>query len=96
MESEDLSVIGHIGDLLVDICASNATHIYILPWCSVPAARLFNPTGIGTHFERSRCAISGGILISINSCIFVSIMNKSGIKRKTHNARKLYYGFSAK
>ena len=31
MEPEDLTVIGHTGDLLVDIYARNLTHIYISP-----------------------------------------------------------------
>jgi len=38
-------------------------HIYILPWRSTPAARLLNPAGTSAQFERSRCAILGGILI---------------------------------
>ena len=62
VEPEDLAVIGHIGDLLVDIYAVNTTHIYILPPCSMPAARLLNPAGMTAQFKRSRCAISRGIL----------------------------------
>ena len=40
MEPEDLTVIGHTGDLLADIYARNLTHIYILPQCSTTAARV--------------------------------------------------------
>ena len=63
MEPEDLAVIGHTGDLLVDIYARNLTHIYILPQCSTTAARVLNPAGMDAQFERLRCAISRGILI---------------------------------
>ena len=63
MEPEDLTVIGHTGDLLVDIYARNLTHIYILPQCSTTAARVLNPAGMDAQFERLRCAISRGILI---------------------------------
>ena len=62
MEPEDLAVIGHTGDLLVDIYARNLTHIYILPQCSTTAARVLNPAGMDAQFERLRCAISRGIL----------------------------------
>ena len=62
MEPEDLTVIGHTGDLLVDIYARNLTHIYILPQCSTTAARVLNPAGMDAQFERLRCAISRGIL----------------------------------
>lgn len=62
MEPEDLAVIGHTGDLLVDIYARNLTHIYILPQCSTTAARVLNPAGMDAQFERLRCAISCGIL----------------------------------
>ena len=62
MEPEDLTVIGHAGDLLVDIYARNLTHIYILPQCSMTAARVLNPAGMDAQFERLRCAISRGIL----------------------------------
>lgn len=62
MEPEDLTVIGHTGDLLVDIYARNLTHIYILPQCSTTAARVLNPAGMDAQFERLRCAISCGIL----------------------------------
>ena len=68
MEPEDLTVIGHTGDLLVDIYARNLTHIYILPQCSTTAARVLNPAGMDAQFERLRCAISCGILII--SCAF--------------------------
>ena len=63
MEPEDLAVIGHTGDLLVDIYARNLTHIYILPQCSTTAARVLNPAGMDAQFERLRCTISRGILI---------------------------------
>ena len=62
MEPEDLAVIGHTGDLLVDIYARNLTHIYILPQCSTTAARVLNPAEMDAQFERLRCAISRGIL----------------------------------
>lgn len=65
MEPEDLAVIGHTGDLLVDIYARNLTHIYILPQCSTTAARVLNPAGMDAQFERSRCEISRGILTII-------------------------------
>lgn len=42
VKPEDLAVIGHVGDLLVDIYAVNTTHIYILPPCSTTAASLLN------------------------------------------------------
>ena len=63
MEPENLTVIGHIGNLLVDINAVNATHIYILPQRSTPTARLLNPAGTDAQLKRSRCAMSGGIFI---------------------------------
>ena len=66
MEPEDLTVIGHTGDLLVDIYARNLTHIYILPQCSTTAARVLNPAGMDAQFERLRCAISRGILIELS------------------------------
>ena len=66
MEPEDLAVIGHTGDLLVDIYARNLTHIYILPQCSTTAARVLNPAGMDAQFERLRCAISCGILSLFN------------------------------
>ena len=62
MEPEDLAVIGHTGDLLIDIYARNLTHIYISPQCSTTAARVLNPAGMDAQFERLRCAISRGIL----------------------------------
>ena len=62
MEPEDLAVIGHTGDLLVDIYGRNLMHIYILPQCSTTAARVLNPAGMDAQFERLRCAISRGIL----------------------------------
>ena len=62
VEPENLTVIGHVGNLLADIYAKNLTHIYILPWCSTPAASLLNSAGDGAQFVRSWCAISGGIL----------------------------------
>ena len=62
IEPEDLTVIGHTGDLLVDIYARNLTHIYILPQCSTTAARVLNSAGMNAQFERSRCSISRGIL----------------------------------
>ena len=65
MEPEDLAVIGHTGDLLVDIYARNLTHIYILPQCSTTAARVLNPAGMDAQFERLRCAISRGILTEV-------------------------------
>lgn len=74
MESEDLAVIGHTGDLLVDIYARNLTHIYILPQCSTTAARVLNPAGMDAQFERLRCAISCGILILAH---LISIQIKS-------------------
>jgi hypothetical protein len=67
MEPEDLTVIGHTGDLLVDIYARNLTHIYILPQCSTTAARVLNPAGMDAQFERLRCAISRGILSMISN-----------------------------
>ena len=67
MEPEDLTVIGHTGDLLVDIYARNLTHIYILPQCSTTAARVLNPAGMDAQFERLRCAISRGILIRVSA-----------------------------
>ena len=36
--------------------------IYILPQCSMTAARVLNPAGMDAQFERLRCAISHGIL----------------------------------
>lgn len=60
MEPEDLTVIGHVGDLLVDIYAVNTTHIYILSPCSTTAARLLTPAGMDAQSQRSRCAISRG------------------------------------
>ena len=65
MEPEDLAVIGHTGDRLVDIYARNLTHIYILPQCSTTAARVLNPAGMDAQFERLRCAISCGILSNL-------------------------------
>lgn len=62
VEPETLTVIGHVGNLLADIYAKNLTQIYILPWCSTPAASLLNSAGDGAQFVRSWCAISGGIL----------------------------------
>ena len=62
VEPEDLTVIGHVDNLLADIYAENTAHIYILPWCSTPAARLLNPAGRDAQSGRSRCAIRGGIL----------------------------------
>ena len=70
MEPEDLTVIGHTGDLLVDIYARNLTHIYILPQCSTTAARVLNPAGMDAQFERLRCAISCGILILLRSDLY--------------------------
>lgn len=70
MEPEDLAVIGHTGDLLVDIYARNLTHIYILPQCSTTAARVLNPAGMDAQFERLRCAISRGILIIHKPAVF--------------------------
>ena len=63
VEPEDLTVIGHTGDLLADICtAENGAYLHFTA-CSTPAARLLlNPAGMDAQFERSRCAISGGIL----------------------------------
>lgn len=75
MEPEDLTVIGHAGDLLVDIYARNLTHIYILPQCSMTAARVLNPAGMDAQFERLRCAISHGILMTGP--------NLDGIKRRS-------------
>lgn len=37
-------------------------HIYILPPCSTTAARVLNPAGMTAQSQRSRCAISRGIL----------------------------------
>lgn len=65
MEPEDLTVIGHVGDLLKDIFVRRMTHIYILPLCSTLAAMLLNPAGKGAQSQRSRCAILGGILIHL-------------------------------
>ena len=62
IEPEDLTIIGHTGDLLADIYARNLTHIYILPQCSTTAARVLNSAGMDAHFVRTRCAISHGIL----------------------------------
>ena len=62
IEPEDLTIIGHTGDLLADIYARNLTHIYILPQCSTTAARVLNSAGMDAQFERSRCSISRGIL----------------------------------
>ena len=67
IEPEDLTIIGHTGDLLADIYARNLTHIYILPQCSTTAARVLNSAGMDAQFERSRCAIWGGIL-SCRTC----------------------------
>ena len=69
MEPEDLAVIGHTGDLLVDIYARNLTHIYILPQCSTTAARVLNPAGMDAQFERLRCAISRGILTMVTQLL---------------------------
>ena len=77
MEPEDLTVIGHTGDLLVDIYARNLTHIYILPQCSTTAARVLNPAGMDAQFERLRCAISRGIL---RSCETSHHYNVQGVK----------------
>ena len=62
IEPEDLTIIGHTGDLLADIYARNLTHIYILPQCSTTAARVLNSAGMDAQFVRSRCSISRGIL----------------------------------
>ena len=76
MEPEDLTVIGHTGDLLVDIYARNLTHIYILPQCSTTAARVLNPAGMDAQFERLRCAISRGILTYTH---MKAILHKAGL-----------------
>ena len=47
-------------------------HIYILPPCSTPAARLLNPAGTDAQSQRSRCATLGGILTAI---IFIRLAN---------------------
>ena len=78
MEPEDLAVIGHTGDLLVDIYARNLTHIYILPQCSTTAARVLNPAGMDAQFERLRCAISRGILTEDVVAIHSRIIQVSG------------------
>lgn len=62
VEPEDLTVIGHAGDLLVDIYVRSMTHIYILSRCSTPAAMLLNSAGKGAQSQRSRCTILDGIL----------------------------------
>lgn len=62
VKPEDLAVIGHVGDLFVDIYTANAIHIYILPPCSTTAARMLNPARMSAQLERLRCAISRGIL----------------------------------
>ena len=61
MEPEDLTVIGHVGDLLEDIYVRSMTHIYILPLCSMLAAMLLNSAGKGAQSQRSKCPIPGGI-----------------------------------
>lgn len=45
-------------------------HIYILPQCSTTAARLLNSAGMDAQFERSRCAIWGGILMNRISLLY--------------------------
>ena len=49
MEPEDLAVIGHTGDLLVDIYARNLTHIYITV--------VLNDGGKGAQSRRNGCSI---------------------------------------
>lgn len=83
VEPEDLTVIGHVGDLLADIYARNLMHIYILPWCSTPAAAMLNSAGDDAQSQRLRCAILGGIL----TCRVFDEFNKNW--RKSHVARRL-------
>ena len=58
MEPEDLAVIGHNGDLLVEFAPQNAVHIYILPLRSKAAANLLDLAGMTAQSQRPRCAIS--------------------------------------
>ena len=98
MEPEDLAVIGHTGDLLVDIYARNLTHIYILPQCSTTAARVLNPAGMDAQFERLRCAISRGILSEAKS-LYGLLLDKMGLSRKSgwfdqQGRTFVYYGIN--
>ena len=51
-------------------------HIYILPQCSTTAARLLNPAGTSAQFERSKCAISGGILTELTAEILHTFIQR--------------------
>lgn len=90
MEPEDLTVIGHVGDLLVDIYVRSMTHIYILPRCSTPAVMLLNSAGKGAQSQRSRCAILGGILI-VPAWRTLAVLKK---KKKTYAVHPdgIHYG----
>lgn len=84
------ALIGHTGDLLVDIYARNLTHIYILPQCSTTAARVLNPAGMDAQFERLRCAISRGILIDATVADFSPMTSKVAeifLSKADHAAR---------
>lgn len=63
-------------DLLVEF-APWRVHIYILPCCSTAAATVLNSAGDGAQFARSRCSISGGILILTEISCHIEINDRA-------------------
>ena len=64
MGSEDLTVIGHASDLLVDIyTAKYGAYLHFTV--------VLNDGGEDAQFERLRCAIWGGILSVVDSLCYI-------------------------
>ena len=62
MESENLTVIGHTGDLLVDIYTAKCDAYLHFTAVLNDGGKRANSAGMDAQFERSCCAISRGIL----------------------------------
>ena len=61
-------IIGHIGDLPADIYTAKCDAYLYFTVYSTAAVMLLNSAGMVAQYQRSRCEILSGILISISDC----------------------------
>ena len=94
VESQNLTVIGHVDDLLCCIYANACNNIlpFICMICSMIPVTLFNHCGWSVHLMRPRCSIPNGIFTTVRFFFFQSplkIITGMLLKRKRNIFDKL-------